>query len=231
LLWDSQMWEQVSLWDFFLLLIFINPVVYTSNDIPLLATPPPYIYPTSALPPRFCLIGSTPPPPPPTHTHTISCRSTPASSYSGPSNHSLQPHPSTKDLPSYCCLSRPFSTTYVSGTKDPFRYIFGCCSRLWQNWVVRPAYVVLSMGLHFAPTVLPAPPPGSPRTARWLAPSIHLCIGQLSLWFLCMLLGLFPLLSCHDRHQFYLYRIMFYSAMFGSYFLEICPFLMRGERK
>jgi hypothetical protein len=55
-------------------------------------------------------------------------------------------------------------------------------SRLWENWVVRSAYVVLPMGLQSPstpPVLLSAPPPGSLSSVWWLAPSIHICIAQL----------------------------------------------------
>ena len=51
----------------------------------------------------------------------------------------------------------------------------------WEYLVVWLAYIVLSMGLQpSAPPVLPpALPPGSLSSVWWLAPSIHICIGQL----------------------------------------------------
>jgi hypothetical protein len=51
-------------------------------------------------------------------------------------------------------------------------------------WAVRPAYVVLLMGLQAsAPPVLPPVHPlGSLSSVWWLVPSIHICIGQLLAW-------------------------------------------------
>jgi hypothetical protein len=43
---------------------------------------------------------------------------------------------------------------------DPLRYNSGWWSSLWENWKVRPAYVVLPMGLQSStPPVLPPDPP------------------------------------------------------------------------
>ena len=53
---------------------------------------------------------------------------------------------------------------------------------LLENWVVRPAYVVLPIWLQSPsapPVFLPASPPGSLSSVRWLTPCIHICIGQL----------------------------------------------------
>lgn len=64
----------------------------------------------------------------------------------------------------------------------PSGTLLGSLSRLWENWVVRLAYVILPMGFQSlsAPSVLlPAPLQGSLSSVWWLDPSIHNCIGQL----------------------------------------------------
>ena len=66
--------------------------------------------------------------------------------------------------------------------KIPLGTLLGWWSSLWENWVVRPAYVVLPVRLQSPsapPVLLPAPPPGSLSSVWWLAPSICICIGQL----------------------------------------------------
>jgi hypothetical protein len=87
--------------------------------------------------------------PPPTHTHPPTA---PASLYSKASNLHV-----TRGLPSHCCQTglHMYLEPWVSpGT------LFGWWSRPWENWVVRPACVVLPMGLRSPsapPILLPAP--------------------------------------------------------------------------
>ena len=64
----------------------------------------------------------------------------------------------------------------------PLGTLLGWWSSLWENWVVRPAYVVLPMGWQSPsapPGLLPVPLSGSLKSVWWLAPSICICIGQL----------------------------------------------------
>jgi hypothetical protein len=79
-----------------------------------------------------------------------------------PSTHTLLPHhystllwgikpcpplpQGTKGFPSSCCWPRPSYATFYLESKIPLGPLLGWWSRLWEKWVVRPAYVVLPMG-------------------------------------------------------------------------------------
>jgi hypothetical protein len=136
-----------------------------------LVTHPPIPHPTSVLPLPFAYMRVLPNPP------TLSRPTAPAWPYSGASN-----LPGTKHLPSCCYQARPSSATYVSGAMDPSRYTLCWWSRLWQNWEVMPAHIILPIGLQppsAPPALLPASQPGSLSLVWWLAQSICVCIGQL----------------------------------------------------
>jgi hypothetical protein len=58
-------------------------------------------------------------------------------------------------------------------------------SRLHDNWLVRPAYVVLPLGLQSPSTPLvlpPAPPPGSLSSVWWSAPDGDLVVWVTGKW-------------------------------------------------
>ena len=108
---------------------------------------------------------------------TLSCPTHPASPYVGASHLHR-----TKGFPFHWCQTRSSSPTHLSGAMDPSLYTPWLWPSPWEHWVVQPADVVLLMGLQLpsAPLVLlPAPPPGSLSSVWWLAPSIHICLGQL----------------------------------------------------
>jgi hypothetical protein len=55
-------------------------------------------------------------------------------------------------------------------------------SSFWENWVVRPAYIVLTTRLQIPttpPVLLPAPAPGYLSSVWWLAPRICIWIHHL----------------------------------------------------
>jgi hypothetical protein len=90
--------------------------------------------------------------------------------------------PGTKNLPSHYSQARLFCANMYLEPCNPPGTFAGWWFRLWENWVVRPAFVVLLMGLQFpytTPVLLPASPTGSLNSVWWLAPSICICIGQL----------------------------------------------------
>jgi hypothetical protein len=76
------------------------------------------------------------------HPPTISCPTALASPYSGASN-----LPEAKGLLSHCCQQGyPLLHRYLVPWIPPCT-LLGWWSSLWENWVVRPANVVLPMGL------------------------------------------------------------------------------------
>ena len=122
----------------------------TDSNIPLPSYPSamsPITNPPSSLP--FVCMRVLP------HTPTLSCPTAPLFPYSGASN-----LPRTKDLPPITVgQGHPLLHMYLE-PKIPLGIPLGWWSRLWENWVVRSAYVVLPMGFQSpsAPTVLlPAP--------------------------------------------------------------------------
>jgi hypothetical protein len=135
---------------FFCVFKLIILFVYISNDIPFPGYHSTNPHPLSTL---SLLWEITSP------TTYLSCPTIPASPYTGASNlHS------TKGLPFHCCQARPSSTTYVCGVMIPPCILLGWWSSPWKQWVVRPADVILPMGLQStsaAPVPLAAPPWGS----------------------------------------------------------------------
>jgi hypothetical protein len=134
--------------------LLIIPFICISNDIQPPVTPPPTPHPTSVLSPLpFVYIRVLPYPP------TLPRPTTPASSYSGASN-----LPRTKALPPIAVQQgHPLLHMYLEPW-IPSGTLLGWRSRLRENWVVRPAYVVLPIRLQspsIPPVHLPAPPPGS----------------------------------------------------------------------
>jgi hypothetical protein len=78
----------------------------------------------------------------------------------------------------------PSSATYVSMCLEPWIppcALLGWWYSPWEHWVVRPADVLpMRLQSPSAPPVLPpAHSPESLSSVRWLAPTIHIYIGQL----------------------------------------------------
>ena len=110
-------------------------------------TPPPI--PSSALPP--CLYEGALPP-----THTLLPHHFPTL------GHQTSPGPRTSPLIDVR-QGHPLLHMQLEPWISPCT-LLGWWSRLWENWVVRPTYVVLPMGLQSLsapPFLSPAPPPGS----------------------------------------------------------------------
>jgi hypothetical protein len=79
------------------------------------------------------------------------------------------------------CECHPLLHMYLESWIPPGT-LLSLWSRLWENWLVRPVYIVLPIWLHslfVPPGFLSAHPSGSLSTDWWLAPCIHVCIGQL----------------------------------------------------
>ena len=77
-------------------------------------------------------------------------------------------------------IGPPLPLCYISEAIHNFLYTFWLV--IWELWVVWPVDVVLPMGLQppiISPVLLTAPPTGSLSSVWRLAPSIHICIGQL----------------------------------------------------
>ena len=138
----------------FLLLLLIIPFVYISNDIPLSIYPSATTPSTSSLSPPFSLDESAPPThphspaPPLQHPPTLGYK-TSLGPMASPPNDVGQGHPVL-----HLCLEPKI----LLGT------LLGWWSGLWENWVLRPAFVGLPMELQSPsapPVLLPALPPGS----------------------------------------------------------------------
>ena len=87
-----------------------------------------------------------------------------------------------KTLTSCCCQARQYSAIYVYKPWIPPGILLDWWSRFWENRLVRPAYVVLPMGLltyPVPPVLLQAPSPSSLISLLGLSPSTHICIPQL----------------------------------------------------
>jgi hypothetical protein len=77
--------------------------------------------------------------------------------------------------------SHPLLPMYLEPWIPPCT-LLGWWSSPWGHWVVWPSDIVLPMGLQYPsipPALLSAPQPGPLSSVWWLAPSIHICIGQL----------------------------------------------------
>jgi hypothetical protein len=133
----------------------IIPFVYISNDIsfpgyPSTTTPNPSAL--SSLPFASMKVLTQPP----IHALLPHCSSIPLSWSIKPPQDQVPSLPlkSDKAILSYIYVSEPWV---------PPCTLLGWCFSLWEHWVVRPADIVLPMGLQSpsAPPVLtPAPPPG-----------------------------------------------------------------------
>ena len=92
------------------------------------------------------------------HLPTLSRSSAPTSPYSGASS-----LPGSKGFPSHFWQGHSLLHMYLEPWILPGT-LLGWWSRIWDNWVVRPASVVLLIWLQSSsasPVLLPAPPSGS----------------------------------------------------------------------
>jgi hypothetical protein len=131
----------------FLFLLSIS-FIYISSDIPLTTKLP---YPTSTLPLPVAYMKCSP-----THSHS------PAPLLQHPSMLDYQTFPRPRPSPPIAVWQgHPLLQMYLEPWITPVT-LCGWWSRFWENWVVRPDYV-LPMGLQslfVPPVLLPAPPPG-----------------------------------------------------------------------
>jgi hypothetical protein len=130
---------------FIYLFVLIIPFVYISNDILLPSYPSTNPHPISALSPSLCLYESAPPP-----THTL-----PPHCFSIPLLWGIKP-PQDQGFPLPLLLGKAI-LCYIC---IPRGALLGWWSSLWENWVVRPAYIALPLGLQSlsTPPVLPPAP-------------------------------------------------------------------------